>query len=204
MRKILLIIAFGLLNLQNGNPSLAETPEELLQRLDRGRDIDARNEQLKRETLEWKQRREAEEYSRTWKKYDNFQVNVKQWRQQKDGIWIAPAKFSIEPNDSTPAPEEPIRSLGTQIHHPPPRRFDATLEELVRDGIISKEEGCRVARHFSQDCNKILSGQWIGVNCISLHVNKKPEAKDWGKWERPSPDSPEEKLLIDRCAKSGI
>jgi hypothetical protein len=199
MRKISLFVVFIMLSFQQGSPGLAETPEELLQRLERGRNIDATNEQIKKDALQQQKRRELEEYNHTWKRYGNFQVNVKQWRQQKDGTWITPAKFSIEPNNPTflPTVEERIRQM-------PPRRFDASLDALMRDGVISKEEGCRVKHNIGQDCSKILHGQWIGVNCHSLHVNKKQEAKDWGKWERPSPDSPEERLLIDRCTKSSI
>ena len=92
MRKIALVVAFVLLNLQRGSPSFAETPEELLKRLDRGRNIDTRNQQIKKEQLEQQERRRLERYSRKWKKYGNIEINVQQWSQRKDGTWVAPAK----------------------------------------------------------------------------------------------------------------
>jgi hypothetical protein len=42
--------------------------------------------------------------------------------------------------------------------------------------------------------------QWIGVNCTSLMINRKPVYASWGSWIRPEQGSADEQLVIDRCA----
>jgi hypothetical protein len=190
-------------------PCLAETPEELLLRLERGRNNDAVEERRRQETLEWQKRRKEEAYSARWKSYGDFEVDVTQWRQQKDGVWITVAKYGpIPPTHQLLLPKPPPlrlekRDLGGGVAaiapaHAP-KRFDQTLDELVRQGVITPEEGCLFSRNRSV-CKEVEMGNWIGVSCKSLHFNKKIAGKPWGKWERPMPGSNEERLVVDRCA----
>mgnify|MGYP006292063363 CR=1 FL=1 len=63
---------------------------------------------------------------------------------------------------------------------------------LLESGIISQNEFCQMAR-----CS---SPVLISVDCGSLRVRKRFSQQAWRRWERPSLGSPEEQLLIDRCA----
>ena len=73
----------------------------------------------------------------------------------------------------------------------PPTQFDASLDSLVRYGVVSADERDRI-----QGMSKSL----IGVSCTSLMVNRKPANNGWSKWGRPAAGSLDEQLVIDRCA----
>ena len=222
MRRQLLVLTLGLLALRP-HCGLAETPDEIKARLERGRALD-RQEALRRQaTLDWQRDRKAEEYARTWKQYGNpalgttFEVNVLKWWKQVDGNWVTYAKFAdISPSSSNTTLDELVRSgivempksesirppLGLPISPRPPLRFDQSLDELVSQGVLSCDE--RFAFDKPKSGNATCSpskASLIGVSCSSLHVNKKLPYRAWGKWERPSPGSPEEALLIDRCSR---
>ena len=78
-----------------------------------------------------------------------------------------------------------------KLSNRPPTRFDASLDSLVRDGVVSAEE---------RDLILGMSKSLIGVSCTSLMVNRKPANNGWLKWVRPAAGSPDEQLVIDRCA----
>jgi LysM repeat protein len=75
-----------------------------------------------------------------------------------------------------------------------PRRFNQSLDELVRQGIISSHE-----RNLMLDKSNNAQAL-VGVNCTSLMVNRKYPHDNWGDWVRPSAGSADEQLVIDRCA----
>ena len=70
-------------------------------------------------------------------------------------------------------------------------RFDASLDSLVRVGAVSADERDRIQG---------MSRSLIGVSCTSLMVNRKPANNGWIKWVSPAAGSPDEQLVIDRCA----
>ena len=188
--------------------AFAETPEEVRARLERGRVLDRQEAIRRQETLEWQQKRKAEEYSRIWKRYgDSFEVNIARWWKQTDGNWITYANYltdaNVEENNSPRVPTEPKATASLSIPDfqslKPPLRFDQSLEKYVREGVISCSEYSFISQSKSSvaSCSK---ASLIGVSCSSLHVNKKPPFKEWGAWERPRPGSQEEQLLVDRCS----
>jgi len=193
----------------------AETPEDVRARLERGRERDKQELLRRQETLDWQKKRQAEEHARTWKRYGNaFEVNVLKWWRQKDGNWITVANYLSTPNPPVPAPLPATSSIrwgsGYTYKPAPPKRFDQSLDELVCQGIIDSTERGWISGNRPLRCSGNLVGKssadnlsLIGVSCISLHVNKKRASDPWGKWERPTPGSPEEALLIDRCAEKG-
>ncbi len=76
----------------------------------------------------------------------------------------------------------------------PPTRFEASLDSLVRDGVVSPAEHDRILGIRMAD-------SLIGVSCTSLMVNRKPPYEPWGSWQRPGRGTTDEQLVIDRCAK---
>ena len=285
-------------------PCLAETPEQIEQRLEQLRQLDAEAAIRRQETLEFQSRRRKEEYARRWKRYGDEEVDVLKWKQQKDGTWVT----DIKQLKSLPGPRgvpkedrifvrvrEPItleelsislkidegrlaqlndvdedhsflrgdwlvlpsqqmaavrfgdtlakiaHRYGLTLHEllrlnpgletarlvvgsqvrlaqsAPGRtpmvlglnatnsegvswpqlpsaatpRFDASLDSLVRDGVVSADERDRIQG---------MSRSLIGVSCTSLMVNRKPANNGWIKWVRPAAGSPDEQLVIDRCA----
>jgi hypothetical protein len=188
---------------------LAETPEELKARLERGRELDRQETLRRQETIQWQKRRKAEEYARTWKQYGNaFEVNVLSWWKQADGNWVTYAKFvdptigSIESNSKPDWVSPPPDSARRVLEVKPPKRFAQSLDQLVRQGVISCDDRLLFADQVTQQASCSNSkASLVGVSCSSLHVNKKMPFRAWGKWERPIPGSPEESLLIERCSK---
>ena len=174
---------------------LAETPEQVQQRLEQYRQLDAEAarkeaeaERRREQTRQWQEQRRREEYARRWKCYGDEEIDVLLWRQQKDGTWVTvskPASGFIDCPGSYKFPAvvrfgdslvklaqrynlsiaELLRLnpglqaarlvVGTKIHlaqpsvrpnpqqvelAPSPRRFDQSLDELVRQGVVSPEE----------------------------------------------------------------
>jgi len=116
--------------------AIAETPEDVKQRMDLYRKREEAAEQKKADraaedaarrekTRLWQEERKAEEYARTWKRYGSDEVNILSWRQHKDGSWVADAKLS------SPVPKE------NSLTRRPPARFDSSLDALVRDGVVN-------------------------------------------------------------------
>ena len=68
--------------------SVPETPEQIEQRLEQLRQLDAEAAIRRQETLEFQSRRRKEEYARRWKRYGDEEVDVLKWWQQKDGTWV--------------------------------------------------------------------------------------------------------------------
>jgi len=78
-----------------------------------------------------------------------------------------------------------------------PKRFDQSLFELVKQGIVSpSDRELQYLYPWSQGTPDSL----IGVSCKSLMINRKQAYKDWGVWFRPVAGSPDEQLVVDRCA----
>jgi hypothetical protein len=225
-----LIAVCTLLGVLLASPCSAETPEEVLLRLERGRSNDAVEEKRRQETLEWQRRRKEQEYSARWKRYGDFDVDVTQWRRLENSVWITVAKYGLSarktggfswPTDENdpktppnhridpPVPLEQapvlrwgkkdlvIRTSGAITNTP--GRFSQSLDELVRQGVVTPKERCLVSQN-SSSCKTTEMSNWIGVSCGSLHFNKKIAGKPWGSWERPIRGSDEERLVIDRCA----
>lgn len=96
--------------------------------------------------------------------------------------------------------------VGTQIRIAPPgrRRMLLGLKPIGSEGLSwpdSPDFGLPELNATKSSADQHSSDSLIGVSCSSLHVNKKKAWEPWGKWERPTPGSPEEELLIDRCSK---
>ena len=267
-RKALIRLAALGLGLGACLPCLAETPEQIEQRLEQLRQLDAEAAIRRQETLEFQSRRRKEEYARRWKRYGDEEIDVLKWWQQKDGTWVTEVKETERLGNSTttndidtsalgrtpplssfspmgesavvrfgdtlakiahrygltlhellrlnPGLETARLVVGSQVRlagsttggvtwpelpgfdkpklsNRPPTRFDASLDSLVRDGVVSAEERDRILG---------MSKSLIGVSCTSLMVNRKPANNGWIKWVRPAAGSPDEQLVIDRCAAS--
>jgi len=132
-----------------GVAAIAETPEDVKQRMELYRKREEAAEQRKAEraaedaarrekTRLCQEERRAEEYTRTWKLYGHDEVNILSWRQHKDGSWLADAKLSSVMQQNSPFPLTK-----------PPARFDASLDTLVRDGLVSPAERRRVLERSS-------------------------------------------------------
>ena len=227
-------------------PCFAETPEQIEQRLEDLRRMDAEAARRRQETLEFQARRKREEYARRWKRYGNEEIDVLKWWQQKDGTWVTEVNDVAAQSDTASRLQMEERAVvrfgdtvvkiaqrygltlqellrlnsgletarlvvGSQVRlvpstpggitwpklpelgelsNRPPARFDASLDELVRDGVVSADERDRI-----QGLRRSL----IGVNCTSLMVNRKPADERWGTWTRPGKGSTDEQLVIDRC-----
>ena len=136
--KVLLKLATLALGLAGCLPGLAETPGQVQQRLEDLRRIDAEAARRRQETVEFQERRKREEYARRWRCYGNEEVDVLLWRQQRDGTWVTvskPASGFIDCPGSDKSLAQPLR---------PPARFDASLDSLVRDGVVSPAERARI------------------------------------------------------------
>ena len=194
-------------------PGLAETPQQVQQRLEHYRQLDAEAALRRQKTMELQEQRRRVEYSRRWKRYGDQEIDFLKWRKQKDGSWVTEFKML-----------------------PSPRRFDHSLDELVRQGLVTPTErslirgsgdvpdafkrACLSGALSSQECRSGLAIRWghrdgtsqpvhrpssdslVGVNCTSLMVNRKPALQSWGGWVRPAPGSSDEQLVIDRCTTS--
>ena len=84
----LIRLAAFAIGLSVGLPCIAETPEQIEQRLEQLRQLDAEAAIRRQETLEFQSRRRKEEYARRWKRYGDEEVDVLKWWQQKDGTWV--------------------------------------------------------------------------------------------------------------------
>ena len=145
--KVLLKLATLALGLAMCLPVLAETAEQVQQRLDRLRQLDAEAATRRQETVELQERRRREEYARRWRCYGNEEVDVLIWRQQRDGTWVTvskPASGFIDCPGSDKSLAQPNRPDPRALASRPPARFDASLDELVRDGLVSPEERARI------------------------------------------------------------
>lgn len=187
--KVLLKLATLALGLTVCLPGLAETPEQVQQRLERLRQLDAEAARRRQETVEFQERRKREEYARRWKRYGDEEIDVLKWRQQKDGTWITEVKNVTAQRDTASLP---------QIQDRAPARFDAILDAMVRDGEVSPAERDRILG--IPWGAKRMSDSLVGVSCKTLMVNRKPPSKPWGSWERPGRGTTDELLVIDRCA----
>jgi len=198
---------------------MAETPEEVLLRLERGRSNDALEEKRRQETLEWQRRRKEQEYSARWKRYGDFEVDVKQWRRLETSVWITEARYDLligasgesssanndsDSKDKTSSPVTLDREVYRLIYPntfdtPKRKRFSDSLDALVSQSVMTIKERCVATRNGSI-CTAVEKRGWISVSCGSLHISKRVADNEWGKWERPLPGSNEERLVVERCA----
>ena len=198
--KVLLKLTMLALGLTVCLPGLAETPEQVQQRLDRLRQLDAEAATRRQETAELQERRRREEYARRWRCYGNEEVDVLLWRQQRDGTWVTVSKtasgfIDCPGSDKSLAQRADSRALASR----PPARFDASLDELVRDGVVVRWRG-RTNQGAGAEGSPGLANSLVGVSCTTLMVNRKPPYKPWGGWQRPGRGTTDEQLVIDRCA----
>lgn len=175
------------------SPCSAETPEQVQQRLEHYRNHDEAADLRRQQTLQWQEQRRQEEYARRWKRYGNEEIDILKWNQQKDGTWVTEFKEMETVKQSAhfipPLLPPPI---------PPRRRFDQSLDELVRVGVLKPEDARRM--RGSDSLSQPTADKRIGVSCASLMINRKPAYKGWGDWVRPAVGSADEQLVIDRCA----
>jgi uncharacterized protein YaiL (DUF2058 family) len=101
--KVLLRLTPLALGLAVCLPGLAETPQQVQQRLEQYRQLDAEAarkkaaqkaeaERMREQTREWQEKRRREEYARRWRCYGDVEIDVLKWRQQKDGTWVTDFK----------------------------------------------------------------------------------------------------------------
>ncbi|MDH4405989.1 MAG: LysM domain-containing protein [Cyanobium sp. D14.bin.5] len=103
-------------------PCLAETQEQIEQRLEHLRLLDADAARRRQEAIEFQERRKREEYARRWKRYGDEEIDVLKWRQQKDRTWVTKV---------TKVPEQAVVRLGDTVVKIA-QRYGLTLKELLR------------------------------------------------------------------------
>ena len=154
LQPLVRILAAVFLLIAAQSAGQVETPEEVQQRLELYRQVEAERERQRQETLEWQERRRAEDYARKWKRYGTDEINVLSWMRQVDGSWVADAKLNSnsQQNRSTPLasvlpaapPQAPLRPTLDQSGGVAPRRFDQSHDDLVREGMVSPMDRARL------------------------------------------------------------
>ena len=115
-------------------PCFAETPEQIEQRLDDLRRMDAEAARRRQETLEFQAQRKREEYARRWKRYGDEEIDVLKWRQQKDGTWVTEVKnvsAQVHINSHLPVQDRAVVRFGDTVVKIA-QRYGLTLQELLR------------------------------------------------------------------------
>lgn len=115
-------------------PCFAETPEQIEQRLEDLRRMDVEATRRREETLEFQARRKREEYARRWKRYDDEEIDVLKWRQQKDGTWVTEVKNVSAQNhiNSFFAVQDRVEVRFGDTVIKIAQRYGLTLQELLR------------------------------------------------------------------------
>jgi hypothetical protein len=201
-------------------PVLAETPDQVQQRLEEYRQLDAEAarkkaqekaeaERRREQTRQWQEQRRREEYARRWKRYANVEIDVLKWRQQQDGTWVTEYAEIVDPASQEPLPLPLVPGSFEQTLVPRrseqtlamvTRRIEQSLDELVRLGVISADERSLMMSGPKPSVPTYSAEKLIGVNCTSLVINRKPAYKNWGSWIRPARGSSDEQLMVDRCS----
>lgn len=123
-------------------PCLAETPGDVRQRLEQYRQADAETErsnaqraveavQRQQRTLQWQERRKYEMYARRWKRYGDLEIDVLQWRQEKDGTWVTNSKIAPPATTDAANQQQALVRLGDTVFKIA-QRYGLTLSELLR------------------------------------------------------------------------
>lgn len=147
-------------------PGLAETPQQVQQRLERYRQQDEAAAQRKalqaveaaqrhERTLQWQEQRRREEYARRWKCYGEVEIDVLSWKKQKDGTWVTNTQPATDKcNGSTQVGRIWVRL-----------RYGASVEKLADD--LAYDES-RLARlngvdldHYFQGGDWLLLPAWV-------------------------------------------
>ena len=134
IRVTLIRLAAFAIGLSVGLPCLAETPEQIEQRLEDLRRMDAEATRRRQETLEFQARRKLEEYARRWKRYGDEEIDVLKWRQQKDGTWVTEVKnVSAQGhiNSLLPVQDRAVVRFGDTVVKIA-QRYGLTLQELLQ------------------------------------------------------------------------
>lgn len=161
------------------------------------------------DTREWQREREL----KMWPQYGSFRVYWPGWSYDKrTRSWLTftrivekseiPGSISVnfqpvgqQPDKPTGSLIKPLRPNFGQLGDEPPVRFDASLEALVREGVITQAEFARTRG------TKYSPGPpGVAVDCSSLMLNIKPRDSAYLGWIRPSSGSEHERLIIDFCA----
>jgi len=177
----LAVFAFGL---AVGLPCLAQTPEQIEQRLENLRRMDAEAARRRQETLEFQARRKREEYARRWKRYGDEEIDFLKWRQQKDGTWVTEVKELERSGNSTtstyfelPAPS--TYKIWVKVRQP------ISVEELSTSLKVDEE---RIAK--LNDVNKdhtFRQGDWLVVPSQQSRQIKQLAAIDTSELRRSPP-----------------
>ena len=158
-----------------------------------------------------------EAHQRVWHRYGDMEIKRSGWIRQPDQVWMTQYQMlgaqdgrlghAVGARNLTkPAADElPIRDIGGFRYRP--KSFDASLDDLVRDKVVSPEERERFRS------NNIKSG-WISVSCRSLMISRlgaemralfsAGSRKYWENWFRPEADTDLEDLIADRCSSDAI
>ena len=95
----------------------------------------------------------------------------------------------------------PLRPANDSLASPPPRRFDESLDNLVRQGVVTPAERSQILQGGGkQPRSAVVESSFVAINCAKLLIVQKPAYAPWGEWSRPDGGSSLEKLVVDRCA----
>ena len=156
-------------------PCFAETPEQIEQRLEDLRRMDAEAARRRQETLEFQTQRKQEEYARRWKRYGDEEIEVLKWRQQKDGTWVTEVKnVSAQGhiNSHLPVQDRALVRFGDTVVKIA-QRYGLTLQELLR-----LNPGLETARLVVGNQVRVAQSTPSGVSWPQLPGFDKPKLSD--------------------------
>jgi len=194
-----------------GSPAVAETPEEIRQRLENYR-------QWERDTEIYLERKKAREHAETWQRYGTTEIKKKGWRRQGDGSWVTEANFDVPDDTASNAPETARIRFGDNLAKIA-QRYNLTIHELLKlnPGLRSARmvvgSTIRVSNLSGARSRLALGLRWpnqetgdetsahdqIAVSCKALTINTYRYGR-WARWVRPERETPFEQLVIDRCS----
>lgn len=161
-----------------GVPVLAETSNDLRQRLDASRKADTERAQEKAE-------REERAHRRLWKVYrgesglDSFELLTTGWKRSKAGAWYTTVQ-SVRDHFGPITDDSPL---------------SARLEEIQGKPAIHSHAAIAV------DCKGLRVNRKQRTLAVFRELDPGPR-NGWGQWHRPEAGSAEEAVLIDRCSTS--
>jgi hypothetical protein len=136
---------------------------------------------------------ETAKHRRIWARYGTTEIRRASWKQEADGTWSAEAVFNVYEENPVQLKELPVWATapkGEAFF----KRFDESLDVLVRHGIVDPNQARRLKNPYAMGA----IANRIAVNCAALTVNEY-QLNAWKGWVRPDAGQPYEQLVIDRC-----
>jgi hypothetical protein len=165
-----------------------------------------------------KRLKSIEAHKRVWHRYGDIEIKRSGWMRQPDQVWMTQYQVLNAQNGEHGQKDNAInlfqlnpsnlqRPDPSVLRHEPPRSFDASLDDLVREGVVTLKERER----FLGNNGKI---SWIAISCRSLMISRlgvvmnswftDKARKYWEKWFRPEAGTYLEDLIADRCSSDAI